>query len=67
MAAHLLGRRLRTCIRQWVPGAAAMAPVLLGLAEAALAFDAAAVVDVSRRDGDGAAKGSHSVLGPMSK
>jgi aminoglycoside phosphotransferase (APT) family kinase protein len=29
MAAHLLGRQLRTCIRHWVPGVGLLAPTLL--------------------------------------
>ena len=47
MAAHLLGRQLRTCIRHWVPGVAALAPALLDWADATLAagrFDQRAVV-----------------------
>jgi Phosphotransferase enzyme family len=70
MAAHLLGRQLRTCIRHWVPGAAALAPVLLGWAETTLAagtFDAASILNVTRRSENGSATGSHSVVGPMSK
>lgn len=36
MAAHLLGRQLRTCIRHWVPGVAVLAPTLLDWAAATL-------------------------------
>jgi hypothetical protein len=70
MAAHLLGRQLRTCIRHWVPGVAAVAPVLLGWAEAALAagtFDAAGILSVARCAENGSGTGSVGVLGPMSK
>jgi aminoglycoside phosphotransferase (APT) family kinase protein len=70
MAAHLLGRQVRTCIRHWVPGVAALAPVLLGWAEAALAagaFDAGAIANVTRGAGNGSGPGSQRVLGPMSK
>ena len=37
VAAHLLGRQLRTCIRHWVPGVAVLAPTLLDWAAATLA------------------------------
>jgi len=70
MAAHLLGRQLRTCIRHWVPGVAAVAPVLLDWAEALLAagtFDANVIQPVTRRPEFGSAAGSVRVVGPMSK
>ena len=70
LAAHLLGRQLRTCIRHWVPGVAAVAPVLLGWAEAALAagtFDAGVLRNAMQGGGNGSATGSARVLGPMSK
>jgi phosphotransferase family enzyme len=65
MAAHLLGRQLRTCIRHWVPGVGELAPQLLAWAEATLAagrFDVAATPARSRPFGSIA-----SVVGPMSK
>jgi hypothetical protein len=46
MAAHLLGRQLRTCIRHWVPGVALLAPTLLDWAATTVArgrFDARVV------------------------
>jgi aminoglycoside phosphotransferase len=49
MAAHLLGRQLRTCIRHWVPGVCDLAPALLASAQASLAagrFDERAVAAV---------------------
>jgi Phosphotransferase enzyme family len=70
MAAHLLGRQLRTCIRHWVPGVAAVAPLLLDWAEAVIAagtFDAEAILDVTRAPEFGSATGLARVLGPMSK
>lgn len=70
LAAHLLGRQLRTCIRHWVPGVATVAPILLGWAEAALAagtFAADAILDATRGAEFGSTTGSGRVLGPMSK
>jgi len=67
MAAHLLGRQLRTCIRHWVPGVSRLAPTLLAWAEATLAagrFDAAAIVDARLQ---ATAPQASAVVGPMSK
>jgi Phosphotransferase enzyme family len=70
MAAHLLGRQLRTCIRHWVPGVVALAPLLLGWAEALLGagtFDEDAISAVTPRPEFGSAAGFARGLGPMSK
>jgi Phosphotransferase enzyme family len=67
LAAHLLGRQLRTCIRHWVPGVSHLAPTLLAWAESTLAtrrFDEAAIVDARVRP---TATSPSAVVGPMSK